>query len=106
MAPEATRINFRLYVVTDRQQTAGRPLEEVLVAAARGGAGTHDARAYDPGSRDAYDPRSAASRLRASGASRARLPRLIGLWTPAVRRRYSPSSALFRSATRSSSSVT
>ncbi len=28
----------RLYVVTDRQQTAGRPLEEVVAAAARGGA--------------------------------------------------------------------
>ncbi len=28
---------FRLYVVTDRQQTAGRPLTEVIAAAARGG---------------------------------------------------------------------
>lgn len=36
MAPE-TRPGFRLYVVTDRQQTAGRPLAEVVAAAARGG---------------------------------------------------------------------
>ncbi len=49
MAPETPRppltpprgrgndCGFRLYVVTDRQQTAGRPLAEVIAAAARGG---------------------------------------------------------------------
>jgi thiamine-phosphate pyrophosphorylase len=52
LAPEATRINFRLYVVTDRQQTAGRPLEEVLVAAARGGAGAIQLREKDLSARD------------------------------------------------------
>jgi thiamine-phosphate pyrophosphorylase len=38
LAPETGRVPFRVYVVTDRQQTTGRPLQEVLVAAARGGA--------------------------------------------------------------------
>ena len=35
MAPEIRPFDFRLYVVTDRQQTAGRALEEVVIAAAR-----------------------------------------------------------------------
>ena len=30
-------LGFRVYLVTDRQQTAGRPLTEVIAAAARGG---------------------------------------------------------------------
>ncbi len=54
MAPETGRIDFRLYVVTDRHQTAGRPLEEVLVAAARGGAGAVQLRAKDLSARQLY----------------------------------------------------
>jgi thiamine-phosphate pyrophosphorylase len=45
----------RLYVVTDRQQTAGRPLEEVVVAAARGGAGMVQLREKDLTARELYD---------------------------------------------------
>jgi len=45
----------RLYVVTDRQQTAGRPLEEVVVAAARGGAGMIQLREKDLTARELYD---------------------------------------------------
>jgi thiamine-phosphate pyrophosphorylase len=45
----------RLYVVTDRQQTAGRPLEEVLAAAARGGAGMIQLREKDLTARELYD---------------------------------------------------
>lgn len=45
---------FRLYVVTDRQQTAGRPLDEVLTAAARGGAGAMQLREKDLSARDLY----------------------------------------------------
>jgi len=52
--PEPTHINFRLYVVTDRQQTAGRALEEVVVAAARGGAGAIQLREKDLSARDLY----------------------------------------------------
>ncbi|GIX46702.1 MAG: putative thiamine-phosphate synthase [Candidatus Tectimicrobiota bacterium] len=40
-------VPFRLYVVTDRQQTGGRPLEEVVAAAARGGAGAVQLREKD-----------------------------------------------------------
>ena len=54
MAPETPRLPFRLYVVTDRQQTAGRPLEEVLVAAARGGAGAIQVREKDLSARELY----------------------------------------------------
>jgi thiamine-phosphate pyrophosphorylase len=43
---------FRLYVVTDRQQTAGRGLEEVIAAAARGGAGAIQLREKDLSARD------------------------------------------------------
>jgi thiamine-phosphate pyrophosphorylase len=53
LAPETPRL-FRLYVVTDRQQTAGRPLEEVLVAAARGGAGAIQLREKDLSARELY----------------------------------------------------
>jgi thiamine-phosphate pyrophosphorylase len=45
---------FRLYVVTDRQQTAGRSLEEVIVAAARGGAGAVQLREKDLSARDLH----------------------------------------------------
>ena len=45
---------FRLYVVTDRQQTAGRSLEEVIAAAARGGAGAVQLREKDLSARDLY----------------------------------------------------
>jgi thiamine-phosphate pyrophosphorylase len=48
------RINFRLYVVTDRQQTAGRALEEVIVAAARAGAGAIQLREKDLSACDLY----------------------------------------------------
>ena len=54
MLSEPTRINFHLYVVTDRQQTAGRALEEVVVAAARGGAGAIQLREKDLSARDLY----------------------------------------------------
>jgi thiamine-phosphate pyrophosphorylase len=52
LAPD--RLPFRLYVVTDRQQTAGRPLEEVLAAAAHGGAGAIQLREKDLSARDLY----------------------------------------------------
>jgi thiamine-phosphate pyrophosphorylase len=45
----------RLYVVTDRQQTAGRPLEAVVAAAARGGAGMVQLREKDLTARELYD---------------------------------------------------
>jgi thiamine-phosphate pyrophosphorylase len=54
LAPETPRSLFRLYVVTDRQQTAGRPLQEVLVAAARGGAGAIQLREKDLSARELY----------------------------------------------------
>lgn len=54
MAPEAQRLPFRLYVVTDRQQTAGRPLDEVLIAAARGGIGAVQLREKDLSARELY----------------------------------------------------
>jgi thiamine-phosphate pyrophosphorylase len=54
LAPETLPLPFRLYVVTDRQQTAGRPLEEVLVAAARGGAGAIQLREKDLSARELY----------------------------------------------------
>lgn len=44
----------RLYVVTDRQQTAGRPLEEVVTAAAHGGAGMVQLREKDLTARELY----------------------------------------------------
>ena len=54
MSSESARINFRLYVVTDRQQTAGRALEAVVSAAARGGAGAVQLREKDLSARDLY----------------------------------------------------
>ena len=54
MLPEPNSINLRLYVVTDRQQTAGRALEEIVVAAARGGAGAIQLREKDLSARDLY----------------------------------------------------
>lgn len=54
MVPENPRVPFRIYVVSDRQQTAGRPLAEVLVAAARGGAGAVQLREKDLNARDLY----------------------------------------------------
>ncbi len=46
---------FRLYVVTDRHQTAGRPLAEVVAAAARGGVGAVQLREKDLSARELYD---------------------------------------------------
>lgn len=54
MAPEVARVPFRLYVVTDRQQTAGRPLEDVVAAAARGGVGAIQLREKDLSARELY----------------------------------------------------
>jgi thiamine-phosphate pyrophosphorylase len=54
MSSSHQTLPFRLYVVTDRQQTAGRPLEEVLSAAARGGAGAVQLREKDLSARDLY----------------------------------------------------
>ena len=54
MPSEPARINFRLYVVTDRQQTAGRALEAVVSAAVRGGAGAVQLREKDLSARDLY----------------------------------------------------
>lgn len=54
MAPESRPFDVRLYVVTDRQQTAGRALEEVVIAAARGGAGAIQLREKDLSARDLY----------------------------------------------------
>ena len=51
---KATCVDFRLYVVTDRQQTAGRSLEEVLAAACRGGAGAVQLREKDLSARELY----------------------------------------------------
>jgi len=48
------RINFRLYVVTDRHEAAGRDLEEIVVAAAQGGAGAIQLREKDLSARDLY----------------------------------------------------
>lgn len=45
----------RLYVVTDRQQTAGRPLEEVVAATACGGAGMVQLREKDLTARELYE---------------------------------------------------
>ena len=54
MPAKATCLPFRLYVVTDRQQTGERALEEVLRAAARGGAGAIQLREKDLSARDLY----------------------------------------------------
>ena len=52
MAPDRARLIPRLYVVTDRQQTAGRSLEEVMASAARGGAGMVQLREKDLSARE------------------------------------------------------
>jgi thiamine-phosphate pyrophosphorylase len=48
------RINFRLYIVTDRHEAAGRDLEEIVAAAAQGGAGAIQLREKDLSARDLY----------------------------------------------------
>jgi thiamine-phosphate pyrophosphorylase len=48
------RINFRLYIVTDRHEAAGRDLEEIMAAAAQGGAGAIQLREKDLSARDLY----------------------------------------------------
>jgi thiamine-phosphate pyrophosphorylase len=48
------RINFRLYVVTDRHEAVGRDLEEIVAAAAQGGAGAIQLREKDLSARDLY----------------------------------------------------
>ena len=55
MAPETPPLGFRLYVVTDRQQTAGRPLAEVIAAAARGGLGAVQLREKDLSAGELYE---------------------------------------------------
>jgi thiamine-phosphate pyrophosphorylase len=50
--PEMPQRIPRLYVVTDRQQTAGRPLPEVIAAAVRGGVGMVQLREKDLCARD------------------------------------------------------
>ena len=54
MSSAPARINFRLYVVTDRHEAAGRDLEEIVVAAAQGGAGAIQLREKDLSARDLY----------------------------------------------------
>ena len=55
MVPETVRVGFRLYVVTDRQQTGGRSLTEVIGAAARGGLGAVQLREKDLSARELYE---------------------------------------------------
>jgi thiamine-phosphate pyrophosphorylase len=54
LAPETICSPWRLYVVSDRRQTAGRPLQDVLVAAARGGAEAIQLREKDLSARELY----------------------------------------------------
>lgn len=54
MSSEPARINFRLYVVTDRHEVAGRDLAEIVAAAAQGGAGAIQLREKDLSARDLY----------------------------------------------------
>lgn len=57
LAPPRGRGNgcgFRLHLVTDRQQTAGRALIEVVAAAARGGVGAVQLREKDLSAREIY----------------------------------------------------
>ena len=54
MSSAPARINFRLYVVTDRHEAAGRDLEEIAAAAAQGGAGAIQLREKDLSARDLY----------------------------------------------------
>lgn len=55
MAPEARCRIPRLYVVTDRHQTAARSLPEVVAAVACGGAGMVQLREKDLSARDLYN---------------------------------------------------
>ena len=52
MSSAPDRINFRLYVVTDRYEAAGRDLEEIVAAAAQGGAGAIQLREKDLSGRE------------------------------------------------------
>jgi thiamine-phosphate pyrophosphorylase len=54
VSSEPARINFRLYVVTDRHEAAGRDLAEIVAAAAQGGAGAIQLREKDLSARDLY----------------------------------------------------
>ena len=54
MSSEPSRINFRLYIVTDRHEAAGRDLEEIIAAAAEGGAEAIQLREKDLSARDLY----------------------------------------------------
>jgi thiamine-phosphate pyrophosphorylase len=54
VSSEPARIDFRLYVVTDRHEAAGRDLEVIVAAAARGGAGAIQLREKDLSARDLY----------------------------------------------------
>jgi len=54
VSSEPARINFRLYVVTDRHEVAGRDLAEIVAAAAQGGAGAIQLREKDLSARDLY----------------------------------------------------
>lgn len=54
MSSAPARIHFRLYVVTDRHEAAGRDLEEIVAAAAQGGAGAIQLREKDLSARDLY----------------------------------------------------
>ncbi len=54
MAPESSQRIPRLYVVTDQQQTANRPLAEVIAAATRGGAGMVQLREKDLSAHELY----------------------------------------------------
>ena len=54
MSSTPARINFRLYVVTDRHEAVGRDLEDVVAGAARGGAGAIQLREKDLSARDLY----------------------------------------------------
>jgi len=54
VSSEPGHINFHLYIVTDRHEAAGRDLEEVVAAAARGGAGAIQLREKDLSARDLY----------------------------------------------------
>ena len=54
MSSAPARINFRLYVVTDRHEAAGRDLEEIVAAAAQVGAGAIQLREKDLSARDLY----------------------------------------------------
>ena len=54
MSSAPARLNFRLYVVTDRHEAAGRDLEEIVAAAARGGAGAIQLREKDLSAHDLY----------------------------------------------------